>query len=397
MARRSRPVVVSGAPPRTEEAADIAAVTETTVVPTAAPVDPQGDSSKQASAKTITQAPDPGAQEIPEMVQPQAEHTVAVESEIIPPPKQSKPNRMALVSAVIGGAVLVLVGVFAQNMIQGQKLSFSNAPEFQALTQRVSQIEAKLASPAASATPSGTFDPASLEQRLSALETSIKTAVSPPATTAATALGDTASTDARLKAIETALAAPKGDQRSVQARESAPASQQNGPAIAIVAQSLVLAMEHGSPFETELSALEALGVSPERLGALKPFAAKGLSTPATLAEQFRMLGQSLIKAGEPKTNLGFADRLLASASSLVRISVAGDSKGDTPAALVSRINAALTAGDVAGALVTLQKLPEGSKALATSFEDSLKKHQEALASGRALLNEALGALARPKP
>lgn len=386
MARARKPVAVSNDVPVSDGDTPISGhnVAEAGAVIAEPQIEPPNPAS-------MTPEPDhPGPE-----AQPQPEPAV-VESQIIPPSKPAGTSRWPLVLAVLGGGVLALGGAFVENFIQGQ--STAGAPsDLLALTQRVSQIEAKLAAPASSAAPAGSFDPSALEQRLNALEAASKTSGSPQAVSAPPTQGDTGALEARLKSIETALAAPKGDQRSVQARESAPPSQQNGPAIAIVAQSLMLALDHGTPFETELAALESLGTAPERLTPLKPFAAKGLVTPASLASQLHTLGPSLVKAAEPKSNLGLADRLLASAGSLVRISMAADSKGDTPTALVSRAEAALAQGDVAGAQTLMQKLPEDLKVTAGGFEAMLKEHLEAKATGRALLNEALSALARPKP
>ncbi len=131
-------------------------------------------------------------------------------------------------------------------------------------------------------------------------------------------------------------------------------------AIAVVA--LRRAVDEGVPFTTDLDLAAALGLPADDVAALKPFAEKGVPTKAALAAAFGQVGDAIVKAStQANPNAGLLDRILAGIGSLVTVRPAGPVAGDDPAAIVSRMRAAVDAGDFAKALKERDGLPAAGK------------------------------------
>ena len=68
---------------------------------------------------------------------------------------------------------------------------------------------------------------------------------------------------------------------------------------------------------------------------------------------------------------GIAGRLISSAMSVVKVRRTGEVEGDTPDAVVSRIENALRSGDLQAAASQWETLPEGGKAASQEFKQAL--------------------------
>ncbi len=133
-----------------------------------------------------------------------------------------------------------------------------------------------------------------------------------------------------------------------------------GRAVAVVA--LRRAADGSAPFTTDLDLAAALGIAPDDIAALKPLAAKGAPTRATLAAEFSAVGDRIIGATtQSDPNAGFFDRLKAGLGGLVTVRPAGPVTGNDPPAIVSRMRAAVDGGDFEAALKEREALPEAGK------------------------------------
>ena len=160
--------------------------------------------------------------------------------------------------------------------------------------------------------------------------------------------------DGRVVALEGKLAAGAGD-NTIAAR-----------AIAIVA--LRRAVDEGVPFTTDLDLAAALGLPADDVAALKPFAEKGVPTKAALTAQFGDVGDAIVNATrQANPNAGLLDRLMAAIGSLVTVRPAGPVQGNDPAAIVSRMRAAIEAGDLATALGERDGLPDTGKTASAAW------------------------------
>ncbi|RFB78201.1 hypothetical protein DYH55_17685 [Methylovirgula sp. 4M-Z18] len=190
----------------------------------------------------------------------------------------------------------------------------------------------------------------------------------------------------RISKLETAVAAPHPE-----------LVQGNAAATAVVAQSLAQAIAGGHSFATELSALQGLGADTAAIAKLKPYADRGAPTLSDLSEQFAGLESTMLDAANGITpEDGFFDRIRKTAANLVQIRPIGATQGDDPAALVSRIEAALQHGDAAEALDAYGKLPDAAKAPAHAWSELLKAHVECDQAGRTILTTAISTLAQSK-
>ena len=210
--------------------------------------------------------------------------------------------------------------------------------ELAALADRVTQLEA--AAPAGSGSGASSEQVVALSHRIDSVQTRLN------------ALGD------QIAALEKKSASGSGDS-AVAAR-----------AIAVVA--LRRAVDEGAPFVTDLDLAAALGLPAEDVAALKPFAEKGVPTKAALASEFTTVGEAIVQATtKANPNAGLLDRIMAGLGSLVTVRPTGPVEGNDPAAIVSRMDAAVKAGDFAMALTERQGLPEAGKQASAAWAEAV--------------------------
>ena len=98
------------------------------------------------------------------------------------------------------------------------------------------------------------------------------------------------------------------------------------------------------------------------LAALKPFADKGLPGVAGLRETWPAARRAALAAGEARAGeAGVFDRLVANASGMVKVHTPGEKAGEDAAAIATRVDARLAAGDLAGAFEAFGALPEAAR------------------------------------
>ncbi len=140
----------------------------------------------------------------------------------------------------------------------------------------------------------------------------------------------------------------------------------------------------GAPFAVALAQAKSLGADEKALAPLEPFAAAGVPTAATLAQELRALLPALLKvSGAQAPDGGFLERLQANAGKLVRIRPVDAPPGDDASAVVARLEIEAAHADIAGALSDLGKLPEAMRAPAQAWIKKASERQAALAAARA--------------
>ncbi len=264
------------------------------------------------------------------------------------------------VIALIGGAGLQYAGKLpsfgnsaALTSLQEQVTKLVAAPSvdpatIDALTKAQADIAAQIASTndaiaQIKAAPAGD-DAAALEQKISALESQI--AVLPA--------GGTAGDGAAFKALSDKVAA----------LEAAPQSANGAGAVAlaIAASGLKAAIDRGGSFMNELETYATVAPASADIEALRTLAAKGVPSKADLVSGFSDAANAMLSASRVSDpNLGFFAQLTESAKNLVKARPVGDIAGDTPEALVARMEIDLGRGDLDGVLAESAKLPDASK------------------------------------
>jgi len=228
-------------------------------------------------------------------------------------------------------------------------------------------------------------EPSALEPRLAKLESDLAAAEA--------RLSQLGGLDERLSKLEGVTgAAPKSDARVAMAKGGA----ESAASLAVLALSLEQRFAAGAPFAAELAALAQLGVGPDALAPLKPFAESGAPALSALAASWAKVEPAVAAAAPPPARSGW-DRLLDHMRALVRVrrvgEAAGSDESDPP---VARIGAALERGDLAAALDVFGQLPQAARAAGAPWADEAKASAAAAKAASALRADAIGGLAATK-
>jgi hypothetical protein len=227
-----------------------------------------------------------------------------------------------------------------------------------ALLDRIAALEAQGATTAAP--PS--VDPAIIEElrtQLAGAEQSI-TALRDQIASNAQALDQN---QARLTEAERKIEEPRSDVEMARA---------------IALAGLKTAIDRGGPFLSELDALKSVSPEDPAIAPLSRMASAGLLSRSDLSRDFSKISNDILTAiNQPEVGEGWTDRLLASAKSLVKVRPVGNVEGETPEAIVARVENKLQNGDLKGASLEWETLPDTGKTASADFGQALKNRIEA--------------------
>ncbi len=297
-------------------------------------------------------------------------------------PVQKPPsNSGALAAGILGGLVTLLgFGVLQyagyipalgpDRGASSTELTLSS--EIQALRDQVAGIQA----------PTATVDIAPLESRLAALEQVAPDAGGAPAGEVTTLKAEVENLTKEIAALKSGLA--EAQQSAATARadlasriETAekkldePANDiQLAKAVAVTA--LKTAIDRGGPFLAELDALRSVAPDETAVTGLAQDATTGVATRADLRRDFSAVADTMLATlHQPDPNEGIFDRLVSSAMSGIRVRPVGSVEGDTPEAVVARIEDKLNNGDLKGAALEWDALPPAAKTAGEAFKARL--------------------------
>ena len=146
------------------------------------------------------------------------------------------------------------------------------------------------------------------------------------------------------------------------------------------------AADSGESFGDALEMLHLLGVDATALSALDA-AKEGVPSNAALAARFNAVADDILSASEaPPADADILSRLWRQARTLVTIRPAGPIAGATPEAIVSRMRAAVSAGDLEAALKEREGLPDSGRAASAAWIRDV--------AARIALDRAVGSLAQ---
>jgi hypothetical protein len=166
--------------------------------------------------------------------------------------------------------------------------------------------------------------------------------------------------------------------------------------LAIAATALRAAVERGAPYQAELAAVQSFGAAASALAPLQSFAATGVPSAATLAQDLATLTPALRRTSDTAADgNSFLGRLEANAQQLVRITPVDAPAGNDPSAVIARMNVEAGRGDIAAALGDAPQLPEAAKPLAADWLKTASAREAAIAAVRQLAADALAALNKP--
>jgi hypothetical protein len=133
-------------------------------------------------------------------------------------------------------------------------------------------------------------------------------------------------------------------------------------AAALAAAALMEAAQTSRPFADELSALEAAAPGLGDIGALRPYAARGVPSLSALAASFPDYAAHAAAASHsPEEAPGLFARIGQALSRVVTLRRVGELGGDGPDAVLARAERQVGDGDLIAALATLDRLPAAAR------------------------------------
>ncbi|MDO1584011.1 COG4223 family protein [Rhizobium oryzicola] len=140
---------------------------------------------------------------------------------------------------------------------------------------------------------------------------------------------------------------------------------------ALAAAGLKAATERGGGFSAELKTFASVAGDDPAVKSLQPYADRGVPTRAELVRRFPAAANAMIDAAHQQADQGVTDRLLSSAMRLVKIRPVGEAPGDTPEAIVARMEERVKNGDLTAAVSEWNALPEASKMASADYKKAL--------------------------
>lgn len=314
------------------------------------------------------------------------------------PVRQSPATSTLVASGIFGG----LVALALAGSMQYAGIVPGLGPEQQAQapaidTAELDALKAEVANLAARPAAEGT-DPA-LAERVSALEESVANATSAPTADAAAVEAlktQLAGAEQAIQSLRAEIASNKQALEQSTTRLDEAERKLEEPrsdvemARAIALSGLKTAIDRGGPFLSELDALKSVSPEDPAVAALTPLASNGVPSRSDLVRDFNQVADDILSAiNQPEAGEGWTDRLLASARSLVKVRPVGNVEGETPEAIVARVENKLQNGDLKGAALEWETLPEAGKQASSDFATKLKNRIEAEERVSSALSQAV--------
>ncbi|EMS95949.1 hypothetical protein H009_19589 [Agrobacterium tumefaciens str. Cherry 2E-2-2] len=307
-------------------------------------------------------------------------------------PQQAERKQAATSGLIAAGIVGGLVALAAAGSMQyaGILPSFNagraGSEEIAALKTDLGSLRQQLANAPAA-------DTSALEQRIATLEG---------------AKGEAPQVDGlseKIAALESTLQSERSAQASATAeltRRLADAEAKiNEPrddievARAIASAALKAAIDRGGPFLTELDTLSKVTPDDPAIASLQSFAATGVPSRSELMQKFPDVANAMLSAiNQPDPNQGIMERLTESAFSLVKVRPVGNIEGETSEAKIARMENKLRNGDLQGAALEWNALPDAAKTASADYKKSLDARIEVENLVGGTLNRAITSTGR---
>jgi hypothetical protein len=200
----------------------------------------------------------------------------------------------------------------------------------------------------------------------------------------------------RVRTLESLQAALQQKQEALDRLANALTTPDKTIRFAIMAAALRSAVDRNRPFAVELAAARSLGLDERALASLEPFATTGLPTRNELFRELSALLPELRRASVPPgRDLGYLDRLQASAVKMLNIRPVRDEPGDDAATVMSRIEFRMIQQDVEAVVAEMDKLPAPARELAQPWRTKALARQDAIESARLIATASLAKLGEP--
>ena len=296
-----------------------------------------------------------------------------------PPPAQRGGNAGPLAAGILGG----LIALLGAGSLQYGGYLPALGPEraggdstVATLSNEVAALKTQLSGQA------GPVDLQPIETRLAALEQSAgSTKDAAPSGDSEKLAADVTRLTTELAALREAVARTNDavtssqselTERIAAAEEKLEAPSDVSMARAVAASALKTAIDRGGPYLAELEAFASVAPDDPSVAGLREHAAVGVPSRSDLVRDFDGAADAILDAvHQPEGDQGIVNRLMASAASAIRVRPVGSIEGDTPEAIVARIENKLQNGDFKGAAIEWQALPEKGQAAGADYKMKL--------------------------
>jgi len=296
-----------------------------------------------------------------------------------PPPAQRGGNAGPLAAGILGG----LIALLGAGSLQYGGYLPALGPEraggdstVATLSNEVAALKTQLSGQA------GPVDLQPIETRLAALEQSAgSTKDAAPSGDSEKLAADVTRLTTELAALREAVARTNDavtssqselTERIAAAEEKLEAPSDVSMARAVAASALKTAIDRGGPYLAELEAFASVAPDDPSVAGLREHAAVGVLSRSDLVRDFDGAADAILDAvHQPEGDQGIVNRLMASAASAIRVRPVGSIEGDTPEAIVARIENKLQNGDFKGAAIEWQALPEKGQAAGADYKMKL--------------------------
>lgn len=192
----------------------------------------------------------------------------------------------------------------------------------------------------------------------------------------------------------TLKSAQQGAEKSVQERAdksaaAAALAAERPLRVAMLAAAIRRAVDRSYPFTTELAVARGLGLDPEALAALQPFAEAGVPPANQLLRELSALMPEVARVAAPESREGgYLERLQAGAERLVRIRPVGAVPSDSPGSPAGNVEVAIARQDIPAAIADLDKLPAAARDLTQAWRQKAVARTAAVEAARKLADNA---------
>lgn len=253
------------------------------------------------------------------------------------------------------------------------------------ITAQLNTLESRVAAIAAGASSA---DAAALAESLTAIEASIAAL--------ATRLDATDGRLAEIDSLRTELDAAKS---AIAAQTQTLGGAEIGPAVKLplILSGLETAFATGRPYGAELDSLQALLPDLAVPAAVEAAATSGLPRADTLAADFRANVPAILAGRTAESTGDWGRDAVEWAKALLAFRPAGELEGDTPEAIVSRLEAAVERHDFVAAAALLDQLPAPMQSAAGETGTAIRAQAEAAGFVAGLRAQALAPAAEATP
>ncbi len=300
-----------------------------------------------------------------------------------PPPRQ-RGNAGTLAAGILGGLIALLGAGSLQYGDYLPALGPERAGDNSALTSLSNEVEALKARLSEAAAPAS-VDLQPIETRIAALEKSAGATAAAPGTSPETAgklEEDISRLNTELAAVREAIARTTQTVSTTESqltqRIAAAEQKLDEPrsdiemARAVAASALKTAIDRGGSYLAELEAFASVAPHDPSVAGLREHAAVGVPSRADMVRDFQATADAILDAvHQPEGDQGIFNRLMSSAASAIRVRPVGSVEGDSPEAVVARIETKLQNGDFKGAQIEWQALPEKGQAAGADYKRKL--------------------------